>query len=384
MIKTQGGIRKSGVLSPWRNPYDPTDRFYRPVSAITRAILNFNGTQYGESAETYSILPGDDFEVDVIVASPGEGAAYDVAAWISMTENTESGKALHVGRRDGDKVTMSFWGDDLNVDLTGQIDWSQINRFTFSYDGTTRTQTIKLNGVDVGSNARVSDVNISTAKILINKFRTVVGSGSYFSITAAINGESIVNYRFDEPDTSYQRNYASAITDPNDPDWSGAILQNVLPGDWETISQASGQTNLLGTTELRRSDEDIKTNTPSTYDASLGVIHLARNADGTGGVDFSENLTSGHTYRFYAKYKDYFGPVSGITQINLGLYRALTTTNLIPVQPFPAVTEYEEISYIGTAASDSSLSAICGGSSRGISLKDFSVRRILQYAEGAL
>jgi len=48
VIKAQSGICKSGILSPWRNPLDPGDRFYRRVSAITRAIMNFNGTQYIE------------------------------------------------------------------------------------------------------------------------------------------------------------------------------------------------------------------------------------------------------------------------------------------------------------------------------------------------
>ena len=236
----QRAIQKSGILSPWRNPLDPGDRFYRRVSAITRAIMNFNGTQWAESAQTHSVLPGDDFEAEVVVANPDPGFANDVKPWLSMTESITSNKAFHFGRIDGDKIRASFWGDDLDVDLAGLINWSQINRFTFTYSGATRTQTLFLNYVEIGSSTRTADVNINIAPILINKYKDTITTATYFNIRMAINGSDVIDLKIDQPDTDYQRNYASAITDSNDPDWSGAILQNVLPGDWEEIYQKSG------------------------------------------------------------------------------------------------------------------------------------------------
>lgn len=371
-------IRKSGVLSPWRNPFDPCDKFYRRVSVITRAILNFNGTQSVDLSENRTLTDNSEIEFLVYPTNVFGSEEILVGNYVNPrgfirikqrrieTNFTDAGgetvfSGLPVLENNKiQRIRIRRLGNDVTVSYAGQSQTIEHTEFT----------TVSFDMLAGKGNDRRLNGCLFSAKFW--------DGGDRFS------GQLVGDYRIDEPDTIYQQNYASAITDPSDPSWSGASLENVLPGDWEEISQESGQTDWLGTTELRRSDEGVYTNTPSTYDASLGVIHMARNADGTGGVDFSENLTAGYTYRFYTKYKDYFGPAPDITQINLGLYRAFSATNLVPVQPFPAATEYEEISYIGTAASDSSLSAICGGSSRGISLKDFSVRRILQYAEGAL
>ena len=167
-------------------------------------------------------------------------------------------------------------------------------------------------------------------------------------------------------------------------EWSGAILENVLPGDWEEISKKSGDDFWLGTTELRRSDEEITANTPSTYDSSIGVLHVARTSEATGGCDISEKLVTGQSYKFYAKYKDYFGPVPAIDQIGLGLYRAFSVSDLVPREFTPVTSTYLETSHIGTSASDSSLSVILSSGGMGISMKDISIKRYLEYAEGAL
>ena len=65
------------------------------------------------------------------------------------------------------------------------------------------------------------------------------------------SGDLVAEYRLDEPDTIYQRNYASPITDVNDPEWSGAILQNTLLGDWEEVYQESEQTPWKGKIDER-------------------------------------------------------------------------------------------------------------------------------------
>ena len=165
-------------------------------------------------------------------------------------------------------------------------------------------------------------------------------------------------------------------------EFESAVLENVLSGDWEEISQTSDQYKWLGTTELRRPDETMNANSPSTYDSSVGVLHMVRTDSGHGTCDISESLVAGLTYQFSADAIDYFGPEGpqGIT--NLGLYRAFSDTVVFGNVPY--FTNYQKVSAIGTAVNSASLSMLCGGSSRGISIKNISVKRYLEYAEGVL
>ncbi len=240
------------LRSPLANPM--TTPMINPIrtgiSEITRAIMNFNGTQWAESAQTHSVLPGDDFEAEVVVYKPDAGTVARMKAWLSIAEDTALNKAFHFGRIAGDEVRASFFGDDLDVNLSGIVDWSKINRFRFVYTVATRTQTIFLNGVEVGSGVRSADVVINNSKILINKFRDSITSAAYFNVRVAINGVDAINLKLDQSTTIYQRNYASPIADENDPDWSGAILQNALPGDWESIARKPSDDGWRGIEDL--------------------------------------------------------------------------------------------------------------------------------------
>ncbi|MED5441292.1 MAG: hypothetical protein VYA77_08240 [Pseudomonadota bacterium] len=249
----QKAIQKSGILSPWRNPLDPGDRFYRRV--LTRAIMNMNGTQYATLSEPV-VLDGD-FEIE----------------WIGVRYVTDTSSS--------ENIDTLFAGAELNNNTVAvDVFEERLRMFAYNSSGnlypalqatigeTSSFSDGKIQRIRVTYASGVISLYLNDAVILTDTWniagsvavgvvgaRTGAGSrrmsGNVFSFRVWKNGdrntgELVTDLSFDESDTNYQRNYASPIADENDPDWSGAILQNALPGDWEEISKKSGDDFWLG------------------------------------------------------------------------------------------------------------------------------------------
>lgn len=202
MIKAQGGIRKSGILSPWRNPLDPSDRFYRRV--LTRAILNSNGTQYATLSEPV-VLDGDfeiewagtsaDMETDQVIVNrelyaklrinssgnvqflPGSGSGWVNHTFVS-TARVDDGK-IH-------NVRVSRLGDTYSLFVDNQLE------LTESIVGA----NVQLTTLFRRSSAGIEHLVGATEKLKIWK------DGDRNT------GELVTDLRFDQSDTIYQRDYA--------------------------------------------------------------------------------------------------------------------------------------------------------------------------------
>ena len=242
----QKAIQKSGILSPWRNPLDPGDRFYRRVSAITRAIMNMNGTQYATLSEEVAF--DSDFEIEWV------GIRY-----VTDTSVSDKADTLFSGAEEkNNTVVVDVLDERLRLfayDPSGVL--SPVLQATL--EETSSFSDGKIQRIRVTYVSGVISLYLNDAMILTDTWniagsvavgvvgaRTDTGfrrmSGNVFSFRVwkdgdRTSGELVTDLRFDEPDTNYQRNYASPIADENDPDWSGAILQNTLPGDWEIITK---------------------------------------------------------------------------------------------------------------------------------------------------
>lgn len=224
---------KSAVDRWFMAQYQRKQRLKHQIKEITRDILNFNGTQYATLSEPV-VLDGD-FEVEVfaVVLSKGAGGSAKLLDGSGSSDRLDWHFTAANGAFDSRPYFSSHKVDgDETYQFTPD---SNIHRFTVARDSSAGHQ----GSVVVG--------NIGTRF----NYDTGMIDGSIFSIRIwkdgdRNTGELVTDLRFDEPDTIYQRNYASPIADENDPDWSGAILENTLPGDWEEISKKSGDDFWLG------------------------------------------------------------------------------------------------------------------------------------------
>ncbi len=233
MIKAQSGIRKSGILSPWRNPLDPSDRFYRRVSAITRAIMNFNGTQYATLSEPV-VLDGD-FEIEVLAEAYQHTGVYFAEDADYANDNNR------IGINGSGELVLKFDGNFANLGTVPSIAIGNISRYTIKrIDGGLE---FLVNGESI-----VSDTVNST--FYVQQFlKNWVGSVFSFRIWKdgdRNSGELVTNLRFDEPNTTLQRNYAypnsnflyNSKTDDPFPVRTGAsagegVITTLPNGAWE-------------------------------------------------------------------------------------------------------------------------------------------------------
>ena len=228
------------LRSPLANPM--TTPMINPIrtgiSKITRAIMNFNGTQYATLSDDIEFP--DAFRVEALVyfGDCPEGAS--VRLWGNESKNGLG--FLSYSRESGNLVARdaNSW---IQV-ATLSLDYS-IHRITVSRPPGSSTITVEVNGVPVGS---YSSGGLYRIRYLMRAYGSDISTwgssaaGTMFSFFAwstetPDEGFVVAEYRLDQSDTIYQRNYASPIADENDPDWSGAILENTLPGDWEIITK---------------------------------------------------------------------------------------------------------------------------------------------------
>lgn len=215
MIKAQGGIRKSGILSPWRNPLDPGDRFYRRV--LTRAIMNFNGTQYATLSEPV-VLEGD-FEIEVyfninFAANSGWSTIFSGSNFRVSGGGTNDDVVGQL-RADGAAFGGTIGGSNPVFEPALIFTSEKIERLTIVRSG---SDWVFSNGRSTGTLVRSTDsVEMST---FLKNVSSVGGddtsSGVIFSMRVWKNGdrtsgELVTDLRFDEPATNHQRNYAVPV-----------------------------------------------------------------------------------------------------------------------------------------------------------------------------
>ena len=216
----------------------PSQRLEAALSKITRAILNFNGTQWAELSEDIEFP--DAFRVEALVYFGNCPDGYSARLW--GNEDKRGLGFLSYSRESWNLVARdeNSWIKIANLTL----DYS-IHRVTVSRPSGSSTITIEVNGVPVGSYSSGASYRI---RYLMRAYGSDISNwgdqadSTLFSFLAwstetPDEGFVVAEYRLDQSDTIYQQNYASDIADSNDPAWSGAILQNVLPGDWEIITK---------------------------------------------------------------------------------------------------------------------------------------------------
>ncbi|MBN58734.1 MAG: hypothetical protein CMI04_13710 [Oceanospirillaceae bacterium] len=199
MIKAQGGIRKSGVMSPWRNPLDPGDRFYRRV--LTRAIMNFNGTQYATLSERISL--SGPYKIEFIGTWPQSSAG---GYWLANNDE-DSGNNRLVVNSGRDIFGAGFTGQQVSFNYQDP----KLHRFTLVRD-TSNTVTFSVDGVVEATTTSALDFEFNSVG---DQFGGPTGVGIYSGVLLSFlvedSGELVTDLRFDEPDTSYQRNYSQPV-----------------------------------------------------------------------------------------------------------------------------------------------------------------------------
>jgi len=228
------------LRSPLANPM--TTPMINPVrtglSKITRALLNFSGTQYATLSDDIEFP--DAFRVEALVYFGDCPDGHSVRLW---GNEAKSGLGFLSYSRESGNLTVrdaNAWIQVANIAL----DYS-IHRVTVSRPAGSNTITVEINGVPVGSYSSDATYRIrylmraygSDISTWGNQADSILFSFLAWGTETPDEGFVVAEYRLDQSDTIYQQNYASDIADSNDPAWSGAILQNVLPGDWEIITK---------------------------------------------------------------------------------------------------------------------------------------------------
>ena len=226
MIKAQGGIRKSGILSPWRNPLAPGDRFYRRVSAITRAIMNFNGTQYAVLSEPV-VLDGD-FEIEFFV--------YPI--------NVSGSDEILLGKSDDQRGFIRISQGHIHVNMTTSSGATIFNALPALVNNEIQRIVVSRSGSDITVNYAGESETIYVADLSNHSFDWIAAKsgsslfqGNFFSTRIWNNGdrntgELVTDLRFDEPDTNYQRNYAVPLGSEM---WTAGNYDSVNVPAWSTI-----------------------------------------------------------------------------------------------------------------------------------------------------
>tara|TARA_R100001443_G_scaffold50929_2_gene62999 strand:+ start:105 stop:776 length:672 start_codon:yes stop_codon:yes gene_type:complete len=210
--------------------------------------MNMNSTQFATLSEP-EVLDSD-FEIEWV------GAKFDSSTGTLFGGVLEKQTAIVVDVNPG----LRLFAYDSSGFVTPVLEASAFDTSKFT-DGKLHNVRVVYSGgvvsLYVDGNILLTDTwNLSSAVGLgvvgardTTAFRTMSGNVLSFKVWKngdRNTGELVTDLRFDEPDTIYQRNYASPIADENDPDWSGAILENVLPGDWETITRKAGDDFWVG------------------------------------------------------------------------------------------------------------------------------------------
>lgn len=353
------------LRSPLTNPM--TTPMINPIrtgiSEITRAILNFNGTQYATLSEDIEFP--DEFRVEALVYFGDCPDGHSVRLWGNEAEYGLG--FLSYSRESGNLVVRdaNAWIQVANLSL----DYS-IHRITVSRPSGSSTITIEVNGVPVGSYSsgalyrirylmRAYGSDISTWG---NQADSTLFSFSAWSTEIPDTDSLNASYRFDQPDTIYQRNYASSITDPNDPNWSGAILQNVLPGDWETVTKKEGDDYWLG--EENVFSADVVAGFWQVLPGNVYTIDGTQTSNND--ITTDSAMTVGGTYIF-----------TGLCENIVGTFAFRAGPNEILLIESDGFFEAELTAEIV----DIVLRAQPGSSG---TFSKLSVRRKFQYAEGAL
>ena len=233
------------LRSPLANPM--TTPMINPIrtglSKITRAILNFNGTQHATLSEPV-VLDGD-FEIEMLVyVRPWgswdtwlSGNGFRFSAAFGADNETKRSIAFQEGEN---SVTI---GNTTNAAIAGQLNRVVLKRSGADWSlSTNNGDTVTTTGYSSGS------VSITTIG------KNVSGAGSGDSLVGSIfssriwkggdrnTGELVTNLRFDEPNTTLQRNYAypnsnflynSETDEPFPVNSTGAEVVKLPAGGWE-------------------------------------------------------------------------------------------------------------------------------------------------------
>ena len=224
----QKAIQKSGILSPWCNPLDPGDRFYRRVSAITRAIMNFNGTQYATLSEPV-VLDGD-FEIEWTGSVTGVDADQVIA-------NTELYAKLRVTKSGHVQFLVGDGSGWLSVALLSSTRIDDGKLHTVSITRVDETYYLAVDG-QIESTRTVAGCDVQMATLFrrsssnIEYMKGVPFSLKIWKDGDRNTGELVTDLRFDQSDTNYQRNYAVALGSEM---WTSGNYDSVNVPAWSTI-----------------------------------------------------------------------------------------------------------------------------------------------------
>tara|TARA_B100000676_G_C18038591_1_gene823375 strand:+ start:573 stop:1646 length:1074 start_codon:yes stop_codon:yes gene_type:complete len=356
------------LRSPLANPM--TTPMINPIrtglSKITRAILNSNGTQYATLSEP--VVLNSACEIEWVCIWP----ELDGAWFLADTTDDD----LNASRFLTHSGAISGLGFSSATPLSTAPEPGLISRVNYKRSSNGDV-SFSVNGEVLGTTTYSGPISINSlftswgGSTSIPKYKGVHFSTRIWKDGDRNTGELVTDLRFDEPDTIYQRNYASPIADENDPDWSGAILQNALPGDWEEISKQSSDDFWLGVDESTTADLSRAGSSDDCEvfleNGNLRIVSYTTNPAWIG-AHFS-NLKSGPLYQvsFIA---DEFTASSGLEIIGSSDTDVLTgfqSIDVIPVTSRISVRDRD-----GHSAGDEYY------------LHGISIRRKLKYAEGAL
>lgn len=188
------------LRSPLANPM--TTPMINPVRAglskITRAILNFNGTQYAELSERISL--SGPYKIEFIGTWPQSSAG---GYWLANNDE-DSGNNRLVVNSGRDIFGAGFTGQQVSFNYQDP----KLHRFTLVRDAS-NTVTFSVDGVVEATTTSALDFEFNSVG---DQFGGPTGVGIYSGVLLRLlvedSGELVTDLRFDEPDTIYQRNYA--------------------------------------------------------------------------------------------------------------------------------------------------------------------------------
>jgi hypothetical protein len=216
VIKAQSGIRKSGILSPWRNPLDPGDRFYRRVSAITRAIMNLNATQHVSLDSTITVA--GDCEIEFYAKWPGASGGWFFADTTNDNENESRFLTNGTG--------ISGYGFPSNTVLSEVPATGVIHKFEYIKSGS--TVSFYANGTLLATASYSGPIVLDS---FFTKWSSNTGipnySGNVFSIEIKQSGVTTNYWPFDDNGGVLRDTVGGN---------NGTII-NYVPGDWETVTK---------------------------------------------------------------------------------------------------------------------------------------------------
>ena len=233
------------LRSPLTNPI--TTPMINPIrtgiSEITRAIMNFNGTQYATLSEPV-VLDGD-FEIEIFLLGHSEGSTQSLFSGF-----LEADPWLYAnGESYGNNIALRYDSGSGFQYLSNPALFKdgRIHRITLSRRGSRITL-----GVDGNDVSRSIDVPFIINNLYASRNASSLGYGSLFSFKVwDESSELVTDLRFDEPDTIYQRDYKETYTD---------LLTN---GDF--FQGDSGWTNLNSTFSVTDSVAEFTTTTAYGY-----------------------------------------------------------------------------------------------------------------------